>query len=153
MASALLTILHTLQAAFAGYNLYLASISIRNLQKYEDATKTAAKYSNIAESQLWKTRYTQASGTLTVLFTFLSSSYLIASSRGTAKNLAVTGLNIAALIAAREHVGNFWKRKAKIPLPKTGDYNEAIGKTQEIRLNMTYLIASWAALGLLGLIF
>lgn len=65
--------------------------------------------------------------------------------------LALAGVNVAALSAAWQHVGSFWKRKAKLPLPKTGEYNEAIGKTQEIHLNITYLIASWIALAFLGL--
>jgi hypothetical protein len=66
MVSALLAILHALQAAFGAYNLYLSSISIRNLQKYEERSKQAAKYSNIAEHQLYKTRTTQASGAIAV---------------------------------------------------------------------------------------
>lgn len=65
--------------------------------------------------------------------------------------IALAVVNFAALSAARQHAGNFWKRKAKLPLPKTREYNEAIGKTQEIHLNITYLIGSWVALGLLGL--
>ncbi|KAE8454411.1 hypothetical protein EG329_000033 [Mollisiaceae sp. DMI_Dod_QoI] len=152
MASVLLILLHILQAAFAGYNLYLASISIRNLRQYEDTAQKAAKYSNIAESQLWKTRYTQASMTIAVLFSFLSSSFIILGSKGKIAGLAIAGCNVAALVAAWQHVGSFWTGKAKIPLPKTGEYNEAIGKTQEIRLNMSYLITSWAALGFLGLV-
>ena len=71
MASTLVTILHTLQAAFGAYNLYLASISISSLQKYEEASKKAAEYSNVAESQLHKTRTTQASSTIAVRRSFL----------------------------------------------------------------------------------
>jgi hypothetical protein len=51
--------------------------------------------------------------------------------------------NVAALVAARVHVGNFWKGKAKVPLPGAGDYNEAITQTQTIRLNLAYLASSW----------
>jgi hypothetical protein len=60
--------------------------------------------------------------------------------------------NVAALLAAREHVGTFWRRKAKVPLPGVGDYNEAISKTQEIRLSMAYMSVSWAVIGGLSLI-
>jgi len=67
MARALFAILHALQAAFSAYTLSLSSISIRNLQKYEETSKKAAKYSNIAEHQLHKTRTTQASGALAVI--------------------------------------------------------------------------------------
>ena len=66
MKSAILTLVHASQAAFGIYNLYLASISISNLQGYEDMSKKAAKYSNTAEQQLHKTRTTQASGTIAV---------------------------------------------------------------------------------------
>jgi hypothetical protein len=53
---------------------------------------------------------------------------------------------------AAEHVGGFWRGKAKIPLPGVGSYNEAIGKTNEVRLNMQTLAASWIVVGLLGLV-
>ena len=66
MKSAILSVIHASQAAFGIYNLYLASISISNLQGYEDMSKKAAKYSNTAEQQLHKTRTTQASGTISV---------------------------------------------------------------------------------------
>jgi len=59
--------------------------------------------------------------------------------------------NVAALLAAREHVGAFWRRKAKVPLPGVGEYNEAISKTQEVRLSMAYMAASWVGIGGLSL--
>jgi hypothetical protein len=64
----------------------------------------------------------------------------------------VTVANVAALFAAREHVGAFWRRKAKVPLPGVADYNEAISKTQEVMLNMIYMAASWVVVGALSLI-
>ena len=67
--------------------------------------------------------------------------------------LIAAGGNIAVLLAAREHVGAFWKGKAKVPLPGVGDYNEAISKTQEARLNMLYMAAGWASLGGLSMLF
>lgn len=66
--------------------------------------------------------------------------------------LGVAAVNVAALAAAWQHVGSYWNRKAKLPLPKTGEYNEAIGKTQTIHLNLAYLTGSWVALVVLGLI-
>jgi hypothetical protein len=65
---------------------------------------------------------------------------------------AIAGLNTAVLFAAREHVDDFWTGKTKIPLPKVGDYNDAITVTQEVRLNMVYLVGSWVGVGLLGLV-
>lgn len=157
MASAILTILHFLQAAFSAYNLYLASIAIPKLQKYEETSKTAAKYSNIAENQLHKTRTTQASGTLAVLFSFISSVSLVVYPIVTSKvptlaKLGVAGLNVVVLGGAWKHVSDFWSGKAKLPLPKAGDYNDAISITQEMKLNMSYLIGSWAVVGFLGLL-
>lgn len=157
MASVILAILYSLQAAFSAYNLYLASIAIQKLQKYEEKSKTAAKYSNIAENQLYKTRTTQASGTLAVLCSFISSFFLViyplaSSELSTLLKLGVAGLNVVALGGAWKHVGDFWNGKAKLPLPKVGDYNDAIGITQEMKLNMTYLIASWTVAGFLGLL-
>ena len=66
MASVILTVLHTAQAAFSAYTLYLSSISIQNLQKYDETSKTAAKYSNVAADQRAKTQTTQAAGTVAV---------------------------------------------------------------------------------------
>ena len=71
---------------------------------------------------------------------------------GMIKGLAVAGTNVAVLEMARRHVSRFWKDKAKMPLPGVGDYNDAITKTQEVKLNMAYLAVSWAAVGVLGLI-
>ncbi|KAE9365164.1 hypothetical protein N431DRAFT_549443 [Stipitochalara longipes BDJ] len=157
MATALISILHALQASFSAYTLYLSSISISNLQKYEETSKKAAKYSNIAEQQLHKTRTTQASGALSVLFSFICSTtlalYPVFSGRvGLIGAILVAGANVAVLELARQHVDAFWKGKAKVPLPGVGEYNDAISKTQEVKLNMAYLVASWVAVGVLGLV-
>jgi hypothetical protein len=66
--------------------------------------------------------------------------------------IGVASANAVVLELARRRVGEFWKGKAKLPLPGVGEYNEAIGKTQELKLNMAYLIASWAAVGVLSLV-
>ncbi|PBP15283.1 hypothetical protein BUE80_DR013985, partial [Diplocarpon rosae] len=99
-------------AAFGIYNLYLASISINNLQGYEATAKKAAKYSNTAAGQLHRTRTTQASGTISVLVSVLSSAYLLVGKSGGKTSLGLVGLNILALVAAGQHVGGFWSRKA-----------------------------------------
>lgn len=86
----------------------------------------------------------------TLLTSISSVGLLFLPSRVT--QLAVAAVNVAVLLLAREHVGAFWKGKAKVPVPGVGDYNEAITKTQEARLNMAYLAASWVACGLVALI-
>ena len=62
-------------------------------------------------------------------------------------------MNLLALVAARKHVGDFWKSKARVPVPGVGDYNEATKDTQEVRLNLAYLIGSWLAVGAVDLVF
>ncbi|EKD14291.1 uncharacterized protein L3040_008359 [Drepanopeziza brunnea f. sp. 'multigermtubi'] len=147
----LFSILHTGQAAFGAYNLYLASISIRNLSGYEETIKKAAKHSNTVGEQLHRTRTTQASGTCAILASLLSSIYLLLVSEN--GRLVVVGLNALALASAWHHVGAFWTHKARIPLPGVGDYNAAMRNTQEVRANMAYLVASWVAVGALALLF
>jgi hypothetical protein len=66
--------------------------------------------------------------------------------------LGIAGANVVVLELARRHLSAFWEGKAKVPLPGVGEYNEAIGKTQEMKLNMAYLIASWATVGVLRLL-
>jgi hypothetical protein len=51
------------------------------------------------------------------------------------------------LEAARRRVSDFRSRKAKIPLPGVGDYNEAIGETQGVEFNMAFLVVSRVAVG------
>lgn len=151
MASSVSILLHAVQAAFSAYNLYLATISITKLREYEEKSKKAAEWSNIAAHQLHKTRTTQASGTAAVLLSFISALSTIFYSRSAYTGIAAAVINIGALVAARSHVGDFWKGKTKIPLPGVGDYNDAISITQEIRMNSAYLATSWVATGILAL--
>ena len=88
-----------------------------------------------------------------LLVSVLSSVYLTFGTPRTLISQGVAGLNLLALVAARSHVGDFWKQKARVPLPGVGDYNEATKNTQEVRLNMMYLIASWFVAGAVDLIF
>ena len=87
-----------------------------------------------------------------ILGTFVSSTLFVFYPGNTVTKIAVATVNIGALLAAHQHVGNFWKDKAKVPLPGVGDYNDAISSTKETRLNMTYLAASWGAVVLLSLV-
>jgi hypothetical protein len=49
-------------------------------------------------------------------------------------------INTILLEATRRRVSDFWSRKAKIPLPGVGDYNEAIWETQEVKFNMALIL-------------
>ena len=89
---------------------------------------------------------------LQTLASLVSAVILIFTTKSTLVELVVTGANLAALVFARQHVGQFWEGKMKVPVPGTGDYNAAITKTQEVRLNMMYLAVSWGVCGLLALV-
>lgn len=89
-----------------------------------------------------------------VLLNITSSIYLAVSAGSISRTatLGITAVNVAVLVAARQYVGGFWKGAAKIPLPGAGKYNHAVGDTQEIRLNMAYLMAAWIGSGVLSLL-
>jgi len=61
-----LLLLHVPQACLSAYSIYLSSITIPKLRRYEEKAEKAAQYSNVAEHQLHKTITTQTSGVLTV---------------------------------------------------------------------------------------
>jgi len=69
MSSTISYVVNLGQVAFSAYNLWLASVSITNLQKYEEKSKKAAEYSNTAAHELHKTRTTQTSSALAVNIT------------------------------------------------------------------------------------
>jgi hypothetical protein len=64
--AAIQTNIHLAQAGLSAYSLFHAYISITNLNKWEDKTEQAAKYSETAAQELHKTRTTQTSGALAV---------------------------------------------------------------------------------------
>lgn len=65
-ATLAVTAIHIGQSLVSLYGLAVSYFSITNLQKYEEQSEKAAKYSGTAEHQLHKTRTTQASGALSV---------------------------------------------------------------------------------------
>ncbi|TGO57176.1 hypothetical protein BCON_0068g00060 [Botryotinia convoluta] len=150
--AAILGLIGTGQIAFTGYNIYLSSIAIPKLLSYEDKAVKAAKYSNIAEEQLFKTRTTQAASVGALLLSFLTATPFLLSRYSSSTIFALSAVNLAVLLVTREYVGDFWKSKAKMPIPGTGDFNDAIGLTNEIRANQIFLAMSWVAYGVVGLL-
>jgi aspartate/tyrosine/aromatic aminotransferase len=61
-----LTMQHVIQIVLSVYGLRHSYVAITNLQKYEDATKKLAEWSQEAQDQLNKTRTTQGSGAVAV---------------------------------------------------------------------------------------
>ena len=64
----LLALPHAAQAILSCYGLYHSYQCIMKLRQYEERSKKAAKYSNIAAEQLYRTRTTQASAAIAVRF-------------------------------------------------------------------------------------
>ncbi|OCK95959.1 uncharacterized protein K441DRAFT_686316 [Cenococcum geophilum 1.58] len=60
----LLALPHAAQAILSCYGLYHSYQCIMKLRQYEERSEKAAKYSNIAAEQLYKTRTTQASAAI-----------------------------------------------------------------------------------------
>ncbi|PQE10645.1 methyltransferase domain-containing protein [Rutstroemia sp. NJR-2017a WRK4] len=169
--SPLLPLVSIAQLSLTTYTLYLSSLAIPKLLSYEDKAKTASKYSNIAEEQLFKTRATQAASvgsvlkdlllecemntantTQKLLLTLLSTSSILFTSTPRSTTLALAGVNIVVLLGVREYVGNFWNSKPKVPLPGTGDYNDAVGLTGKIRERQVWLAAGWGVMGVVAML-
>ncbi|PQE10680.1 methyltransferase domain-containing protein [Rutstroemia sp. NJR-2017a BBW] len=156
--SPLLPLVSIAQLSLTTYTLYLSSLAIPKLLSYEDKAKTASKYSNIAEEQLFKTRATQAAsvGSLTpnqkLLLTLLSTSSILFTNTPRSTTLALAGVNVVVLLGVREYVGNFWNSKPKVPLPGTGDYNDAVGLTGKIRERQGWLVAGWGVMGVVAML-
>ncbi|QSZ32103.1 hypothetical protein DSL72_001672 [Monilinia vaccinii-corymbosi] len=150
--AAILSLIGTGQIAFTAYNLYLSSIAIPKLLSYEDKAVKAAKYSNIAKGQLFKTRSTQAASVGSLLLTLLTATPFLLFRYASTTIFALSTVNLAILLVTREYVGDFWRGKAKVPIPGTGDLNDAIGLTNEVGENQLFLAVSWVAYGVLGLL-
>jgi hypothetical protein len=164
-------LLHSLQAAISGYSLYHASISIPNLQKYEEKSKTAAKYSKLAADQLQRTRSTQAIGTVAVSSfsipirafvnvgkgVFSTSAAVVLAVGLVGSGLAALLLNISAAAmtaTASVHMGKFWDDKGKVPL--MNNYNEAVDSSKTTRQQLALVGGLWACtsfLAIFGLIW
>jgi hypothetical protein len=61
-----LSLQHVCQIVLSLYGFSYSFIAITNLQKYEETTKKASKWSKEVENQLFKTRMTQGTGIITV---------------------------------------------------------------------------------------
>ncbi|KAF2230950.1 hypothetical protein EV356DRAFT_535905 [Viridothelium virens] len=147
MAAIILRFLHLAQAGIAGYGLYVSSISITNLQKYEKRTKQAAKYSQSAADQLYKTRTTQSAGAVAILISLLTSLYLaFGSGYPSSSKLTLTLANAGMALIVRTYMLDFWRSSAKVPFVK--GYNEAISRTGEVMDVLITLAVSWGVLGL-----
>ena len=61
---------HVCQVALSAYGAYQSYIAITNLRTYEATTKKLAKWSDVVDRELHKTRTTQASGAIAVRLSY-----------------------------------------------------------------------------------
>ncbi|KAI8946513.1 hypothetical protein F4801DRAFT_593292 [Xylaria longipes] len=150
----LLKLIHVAQIVIAAYGAMQSQVAISKLLEYKDATKKLAKISSEAGRQLHKTRTTQASCAVAILVSFLVSVLLTTggASSGFLVRYLASPVMALAVFAARTHLQGFWAGKGgkavttnKIPLPKMGPYNEALGRTQKSLEFLGWLTISWLA--------
>ncbi|KAL8967713.1 MAG: hypothetical protein Q9197_005282 [Variospora fuerteventurae] len=146
-ALALMTLI-TLYAAQKSY------VAILSLLKYEERSEKAAKHSETAAHELYKSKATQASSAVAIALSLasslaLSSAVLLLGSPSASTWVYVLPIvNMVAIAAAFIHNRSFWKAKAKVPF--VGGFNEAIQKSKEIRQLMVPMALGWGLVGLLG---
>jgi hypothetical protein len=168
---------HVCQVVLSLYGLRYSFTAITNLQKYEEATKKAAKWSKEAEDQLFKTRMTQGTGIITVhnphppdsdhaltgnvqVSLSLVASLTISIARFKLPPWAVYASSptmLAIVLGARLYIKNFWAPTTdaegkdvgtKVPLlPSMQDYNLAVEKTEDLLKVLEYLEYSWLLTG------
>ncbi|KAL8800847.1 MAG: hypothetical protein Q9182_004867 [Xanthomendoza sp. 2 TL-2023] len=137
-------------------SLYAAQksyIAITNLQRYEERSEKAAKHSETAAHELYKTRITQGSSAVVIALSLLASvsillRALFGSPNSPAWEYASTPLMLVAIAAAFVHNQNYWKAKAKVPF--VGCFNEGVQKSKEIRQLLIVLGLAWGAIGVYG---
>ncbi|OCK80747.1 hypothetical protein K432DRAFT_381917 [Lepidopterella palustris CBS 459.81] len=138
-------------SALSAYGLYISYLCISKLRQYEERSEKAAKWSNTAADQLYKTRATQTSAAVAVLVSFVTSTALGFGSVGPGFVGTVLRIgNVIAVVAAMVHVKGFWDGKAKVPFVE--GYNEAIESTEELIMVLGYLAAGWGGFVLVGLL-
>ncbi|MCJ1250738.1 hypothetical protein MMC30_007966 [Trapelia coarctata] len=152
MASILVPTFHIAQAVVSAYGFYTSYVSITNLQKHEEKSEKAAQWSNTAAHQLHKTRTTQATGAGAILASLVASLVLFICPSLPIAAVAAVNFGIAGIVlAARIHIGNFWKGKARVPF--VGGYNEGMKRTEELFRLLGLLAISWAITGVSDFLF
>ncbi|KAF1999732.1 hypothetical protein P154DRAFT_620676 [Amniculicola lignicola CBS 123094] len=136
-------------ATISLYGLYKSYNNIVRLQEYEEKSEKAAEWSRTAANQLYKTRTTQASGTITLILSLLTPIPLLFIP-GTSSILAPTLalVNTTTCLIARSHMDNFWGTKIEVPFVE--NFNKAIAGSRDVVVILTYLTFGWAATGILS---
>lgn len=129
--------------------LYQSITAAQLLLNYEDMTKKAAKWSNEAGRQLHKTRTTQTAAVVSTLTSTLSAAYLLYSAlSGTddrTKSSAVCGVNAVVCTLVYRYMKEFWGNAARVPLPGSREYNDAVRGTESVMVYLRGLGLGWGA--------
>ncbi|KAJ9654255.1 hypothetical protein H2198_006655 [Neophaeococcomyces mojaviensis] len=153
-ASTLSTLVLPLTAFSSTYILYNSVTASRLLQKYESVTKKAAKVTSKADDELWKTRYTQGAGLVASLSTTISSGLaLYWSTSGKSehggdlqRSLFLMGCANAGLcLWVRRYMAGFWVGRARVPLPGSTEYNDAVRATERLLVWLRIVAMGWAS--------
>ncbi|CAF9932555.1 MAG: hypothetical protein HETSPECPRED_008397 [Heterodermia speciosa] len=142
--STILTISCAILSVLAAHKSYIAII---NLRKYEEKSERAAKYSQTAADQLWKTRVTQGSSASVIALSLISSIAFFARASfslippSSSWAVILPLINTISITAAFQHNRGFWKAKAKIPFVE--GFNEGIQMSTEIRELLVALGVLW----------
>ena len=62
---------------------------------------------------------------------------------GGVTRLIVNILEVALIVGSVYYIGHIWKTRPKIPTEKAQDYNNAITRTNEMRVRLQALAALW----------
>ncbi|KAF1834778.1 hypothetical protein BDW02DRAFT_322286 [Decorospora gaudefroyi] len=146
--TALLQLVST--TALSAYALTLSYENITRLRHYEEKSEKAAEWSNTAAHKLHKTRTTQASGTVTLILSLLTSTALIFLPSYATPRAIITAsaVNAAALYASRTHMARFWNESKQAKVPFVDKFNEAIRGSEKVVLLLGTLSQAWAVTGM-----
>jgi len=122
--------------------LHLSITSAQFLMRYEEKMEKAAKYSNEADRQLYKTRTTQGAAVIACITSTVSAACLMFLSSRASTGAALAVVNVAACLGARIYVSNFWKGAARVPFANS--YNDASRDTDKTIVWLGGLAGTWA---------
>ncbi|KAK1828765.1 hypothetical protein QBC39DRAFT_358270 [Podospora conica] len=145
------TLLALALAALSIYALIHPAQSIPKLQRYESKAEKAAKWSNVADNKLRRTRFTVGAALVMTLVSALSSlQYLLYGAPGfSVYAVAWAGAMCVAEVRVSEYVRQFWAKEAKVPM--MDDYNDAISAMMATTQLSQGLAAGWGAMAVLKL--
>lgn len=140
--------------------LFYCTVSAYKLLDYESTTKKAAKFTAEAGRQLYKSRTTQSAALANVLLSLATAGWLLfdAHNAPSGKDMAWRHLRwallpVAAGVATRIYVSNFWKGAMKATLPGMTGYNDAIRATENGIWWAGNVLYGWGTYAVIAVLF